>query len=103
MNNKVNTIIDIIGSVRAIVNEADRMRNAYFFQSTQSAGARRSYEKYHSHDSVEWTENGHTFTAKYTVTCRCSNVYAAGEYTKDGKRTTLTDIKNSLARMEKGV
>ena len=88
-----------INAIRAIIEEAETMKNAYFFKSPTSAGGRRSYEKYHSHDMIEWEDNGHTYTAKYIVSCSCSNVYAKGEYTKDGKPTTLTAIKNSYMRL----
>ena len=89
----------IISAVKAIVNEADYMRNAYFFTPPSAAGARRSYEKHHSHPVVEWEENGHQYSAEYVVDCSCRNVYATGIYYRDGKRTTLTAIKNSLKRM----
>ena len=89
----------IIRNLTAIIEEADKMKSAYFFQPPTSAYARRSYERYHSHDVVSWTEGGHEYTAAYNVKCSCRNVYARGEYTKDGKKTTLTAIKNSLNRM----
>lgn len=89
-----------INSIRAIVAEAEAMRNAYFFRPPTNAGSRRSYEKYHSHDKVTWVENGHEYTAEYTVSCSCANVYAHGVYTRDGKRTTITTIRNSLKRLE---
>lgn len=92
----------MINQIRAIVDEAENMRNAYFFKSPGHASSRRWYEKQHSHDEITWTENGHVFTASFTVSCSCSNVYARGEYTRDGKKTTLTAIKNSLKRLEKG-
>ena len=91
---------ETIQAVRAIIAEADRMRNAYFFTPAGNASGRRSYEKYHSHPAVTWTESGHEYTAEYTVSCSCRNVYASGTYTRDGKKTTLTAIKNSLQRME---
>lgn len=89
-----------ITAVKAIVEEADRMKNSYFWDSPGSAGARRYYEKQHSHDLTAWEEGGHKYTAEYKVSCSCRNVYAKGIYTKDGKVTTLTAIKNSLKRME---
>lgn len=92
---------DITGKIAAIIDEAEKMRGAYFFSSPTSAGARRSYEKYHSHDMIEWQESGHTYTAAYTVSCSCSNVYAKGHYTKDGQPTTLTAIKASYKRLTK--
>lgn len=86
--------------IKAIIDEAETMKGAYFFQPPKNASGRRSYEKKHSHDEVHWTEGGHEYTAAYTVTCSCSNVYASGSYTKDDKRTTLTAIRNSYNRMK---
>lgn len=93
---------EIIQALRDIVAEADAMKSAYFFTPPAGAGARRSYEKRHSHDKIEWEEGGHTYSAAYTVRCSCKNVYTDGVYTRDGKKTTLTAIKNSLRRMEAG-
>lgn len=89
----------IITAISAIINEAEKMKNAYFFAPPSSAGGRRSYERYHSHDTIAWEEGGHTYTAAYTVECSCNNVYARGTYTRDGKPTTLTAIRNSYKRL----
>lgn len=92
-------LVSTITAVQAIVNEAETMRGAYFFQSPGNARSRRWYESNHSHPEVRWTDGKGTYTASYTVSCSCRNVYASGTYTKDGKKTTLTAIKNSLNRM----
>lgn len=88
--------------VRAILDEAVKMKNAYYFRPPTSAGARRSYERYHSHDAVEWMEGGHKYSAAFTVSCSCNNVYATGIYKKDGNKTTITAIRNSYNRMMEG-
>ena len=90
---------ETIAAIAAIIDTAERLRNSYFFPPLQSAGTRRSYEKRHTHDTVTWTESGHTYTAAYSVRCTCSAVYASGDYTRDGKKTTLTAIRNSYNRM----
>lgn len=90
----------LIESIELIVMEAETMKNAYFFRSPVTASARRSYERIHSHDVIEWIEGENVYTAEYRVRCSCNNVYAEGVYTKDGKRTTLTAIKNSLKRLK---
>lgn len=91
---------EIINKINAIVEEATFMKNAYFWNPPCNATGRRSYEKQHSHSVVEWNEGGHHYTAEYTVSCSCKNIYAYGTYTRDGKKTTLTAVKNSLNRME---
>ena len=88
-----------LAAIAAIIDEAERMRNAYFFPPISSASSRRAYERRHSHDEITWTESGHTYTAEYEVSCSCANVYARGTYTRDGKKTTLTAIRNSYKRM----
>lgn len=95
------TIPMIISRIEEIINEAERMKGAYFYTSPMNASGRRSYEKFHSHSPVEWVEGGHKYSAKYTVECSCRNVYAKGYYYKDDKKTTLTAIKNSLKRLKK--
>lgn len=91
---------NIIKALENIINLAEKMKNAYFWKSPGSAGMRRSYEKQNSAEKIEWTENGHVYTAEYITTCSCKNIYAHGEYTRDGKKTTLTAIKNSLERLK---
>ena len=85
--------------IKAIIDEAETMKNSYFWKSPSTAGDRRAYERYHSHDKVEWEEGGHKYTAEYTVKCSCNNIYAYGNYTKDNNKTTLKAIKNSYKRL----
>lgn len=92
-----------IESVKKVVMEAAEMKNSFFWKPPYGADGRRRYEQEHSHDRVEWEENGHEFSAEFSVKCTCSNIYAYGTYTRDGKKTTLTGIKNSLKRMEQEV
>ena len=82
-----------------IINEAEYMKKSYFWSPPERASARRSYERTHSHNRVEWEEGGHKYSAMYVVDCSCKNVYAKGYYTKDGNKTTLTAIKNSYKRL----
>ena len=90
-------------TISEIIEEAERMKGAYFFTPPCNASGRRSYEKHHSHGPVEWDEGGHHYTAEYSVNCSCRNVYASGNYTKDGNKTTLTAIRNSFKRLQKEV
>lgn len=92
---------EITNAIKIIIDEAETMKQAFFFSSPTSAHSRRSYEKKHSHSMVEWDEGNHHYTAEFTVECSCRNVYAHGKYTKDGNKTTLTAIRNSYNRMAK--
>lgn len=94
---------EIIRALEGIVEEAEKMKNAYFFNPPCHASERRAYEKKHSHERVEWEEGGHTWSAKYDVSCSCKNIYTSAEYTKDGVKTNLTAIRNSLKRMKASI
>lgn len=90
---------EALPALARILTEAEAHRNAYFFTAPGSAGARRSYEKRHTVPEFSWTEGGHTFTAEFTVSCSCRNVYARGYYTRDGAKTTLTAVRGSYNRL----
>ena len=89
-----------INQIKSIIDVAEKMRNAYFFKSPDTAGFRRSYERKYSRPEITWNDGKDIYTAAYSVSCSCRNVYAYGTYTKNGKKTTLTAIKNSLKRLE---
>lgn len=95
-----DNLVKLIKKIEEIVYEAEKMKGAYFYTPPENASLRRSYEKYHSHGPVEWSEGGHTYSAEYEVSCSCRNVYAKGYYYRDEKRTTITTIKNSLKRLK---
>lgn len=90
----------IMTKLNNIISLAEEMRNAYFWSSPGNAASRRWYERNHSVDKIEWDEGGHHYTAEYDTTCSCHHIYASGYYTRDGKKTTLTAIRNSYKRME---
>lgn len=85
--------------IENLINTAEKFKSSYFWNPPCHAFERRSYEKKYSIPEFTWEENGHNYSAEYTVSCSCKNVYASGTYYKDGKKTTLTAIKNSLKRM----
>lgn len=90
----------LIRKISEIIDESYTQKNSYFRFPMQSASSRRWYEKRHSHDKVEWVEGGHSYSAEYSVSCSCRNIYAKGYYYRDGIKTTLTTIKNSLKRLQ---
>lgn len=90
---------NIVATVAAIVETAERFRSAYLWDAPKYASSRRYMERQNTYREVEWTEGGRVYTAKYDVSCSCRNVYASGTYTRDGDVTNLTAIRNSLKRM----
>ena len=96
----INTNKEIVAKIEALVEDAETMKNSYFWNSPSTASARRSYEKKLTHEEISWIDGKDTYTAEFVVTCSCKNIYAQGRYTKNGNKTTLTAIKNSLKRLQ---
>ena len=92
-----------VAAIGAIIKTAKKLKNAYFWKPSSNADGRRYDEKRYTHPRVEWIEGGHTYAAAYKVQCSCKNFYAWGEYEKDGKKTTLTAIRNSYKRLTEKV
>ena len=91
---------DIKEKILDVIYEVDRCKGSYFWKPSGGASTRRYNERKHSIPEFSWCENGDTYTAAFVYQESCNNVYAYGVYTKNGKKTTLTAIKNSLKRME---
>ena len=91
---------ETICALKHLIEIADHYRYAFYMTPPSSAGWRRSEEKQGTVPEFSWTEGGHKYTACYKVACSCAHVYASGYYTRDGKKTNLTAIKNSLKRLE---
>ena len=92
--------IETIHQISSLIAVADHYRYSYYMTPSSLAAGRRLEEKRGTVPEFTWTEGGHKYTACYKVTCSCVHVYASGYYTRDGKKTNLTTIKNSLARLE---
>lgn len=92
--------IETINLLKKLVATADHYRYAFYMTPFSSAAGRRWEEKRCTVPEFTWAEGGHKYTACYKVTCSCAFVSAKGYYTRDGKKTTLTAIKNSLKRLE---
>lgn len=86
--------------LKALVAVADYYRYSFYMTPPSSAAGRRYEEKRATVPEFTWIEGGHKYTACYKVTCSCTYVYARGYYTRDGKKTNLTAVKNSLKRLE---
>lgn len=94
-----NYSIKTVADVKDIFAQAEKFRNVYFWKPEASEGIRRSMERRESRPTVEWDEGGHHYTAQFDVTWTCSHTEAKARYTKDGKKTTVVAIRNSLKRM----
>lgn len=88
-----------ICDIQEVIDMADKMRYAYFWDNNQNAQEREYYDKKHSTPEVCWKEGGHTYSAEFCTNSSRHNVYAKGYYFKDDKRTNLKAIRCSCDRM----
>ena len=93
------TKTEIIKRLEKIVLTAEKMQKAYYFTPPKKAAQRRLYEAQNTIPEITWTDGKDEYTAAYTVQCSAHNVYAKGKYTRNGEKTTLKAIRNSLNRM----
>lgn len=91
---------ETIVKLEDIIEEAQKLKHAYFFTPPRTSTGREMYEEEHSWDMVSWEENGDEYTAEFKVECSAKHIIAKGYYTKNGNKTNLTAIKNSLKRLK---
>lgn len=94
------TRTETIRMLKVLVSIADYYRNASYMTPPANAAERRQEDYRGTVPYFEWSEGGHKFSACYKVQCTISRIYARGVYTRDGKKTTLLAVKNSLKRLE---
>lgn len=92
---------ETLNAVRDILIQSAKFSRAYWWKPQATANSRRETERYESRPTVEWDESGHHYTARFDVECHYTYTEGKGYYTKDGKRTTATAIRNSANRMER--
>lgn len=98
---KTGEINAIIYNIERIEELAEKYRNCYFWSSEgTTADERRRQEARDSVPLISWTEGGHEYSAEWTLRISCKNYYINAEYTRDGKKTTFTAIRNSKKRLE---
>lgn len=96
---KIEKKQETINKVGEIIAAAEKYKNAYFFTPPASASGRRWLENKYNLPEVEWKDGNDTYTASFSLECSCRNIYTSSCYTKNGKVTNLTAIRNSYKRL----
>ncbi len=88
-----------ITELEYLFNQDRKYKKCYFWNSYGNSQDRGRRSREESIPEFSWDEGGHHYTAEFVVEYKYSYVKARGHYTKDGKKTNLTAIKNSYKRM----
>lgn len=104
IGNKHDSRLETLTKLENLFDTVDRYKNSYMWNTDNGNISAREYkEKRDTIDEFEWYDSGDKYTAEFTVKYTRNNVYAKGIYTKNGKQTTLTAIKNSYNRLLQAV
>lgn len=90
---------ELVKAIDNLVDQCDHLKNAYFWTPPKSAAGRRAYEKKNSCDKIEWTDEKDNYSAELIVDCSAKNIYVTKNFFRNGKKTTLLAIRNSLERL----
>ena len=91
---------EIIAHLENVIDTAETCRNAYFWTPGGTASSRRRNESRRNIPAVEFEIGKDTWEIGYSYSESCSNVYASGAYYRNGKKTTLTAVRNLLKKLE---
>ena len=94
------TQIETIHKIRALISVAEHYRNAIYMPAPLTMNEVIQEEIRGTVPYFTWWDCNTKFTACYIVKCKYRCIFARGYYTRDGKKTNLTAIKNSLKRLE---
>ena len=94
------TRIETIHKIRALIAVAEHYRNAFYMPVPLTMNEVIQEEVRGSVPYFSWLDGDTKFTAFYIVKCKYNHIFAKGYYTRDGKKTNITAIKNSLKRLE---
>lgn len=94
------TRIETIHKIRALIAVAEHYRNAFYMPVPLTMNECIQEEIRGAVPYFSWFDGNTKFTACYIVKCKYNHIFAEGFYTRDGKKTNITAIKNSLKRLE---
>ena len=94
------TRIETIHKIRALIAVGEHYRNAFYMPAPLTMNDVIQEEIRGAVPYFSWFDGDTKFTACYIVKVKYNHIFAKGYYTRDGKKTNLTAIKNSLKRLE---
>lgn len=91
--------METLAKIENIINICEKCKNAYFWTPGGNRRSRSYYEDKYTSTPVEWDEGGHHYSAWTDMRLSGRNAYFKSYFSKDGKRTTLTAVRNSAKRI----
>lgn len=79
------------------VENHDRLTNSFFWTPSGNAGVRRSNE---NRNNFYYENSRYDISVENNYSESCANCYYKGIFYVDGKKTTVTKIKNIISSLE---
>ena len=95
--NRTAELKQIKNRLKEIVERHEKFSNAYFWTPSQNASGRRNAEK---RNNVFFESSILNISAKNDYSESCHHVYYKGIFYVDGKKCTVTKIKNIISALE---
>lgn len=98
------TDVQILSLICIIIGNHEKFKKACFMKGFDTYKERKAFNEKYTVPYTEFDYNGHRYSVQYDVKAYNTGIYVKGTYTKDGKKTTLTAIKNIYKQLiAKGV
>lgn len=92
---------DLFEAYDSLCRSISRTQGCYFWRGDNGNRAARDWRaQQYEIPEFSWVEAGHTYTAAFSFYQTRNRTIASGSYTKDGKKTTITAIRNSVNRLK---
>ena len=96
--NRTKQLSEVKNRLAEIVDRHEKLSGSYFWRPNGSASSRRWAEK-KNNDKFETNLFG-GIVAENDYRESCKNVYYRGHFVVDGKKTTVTKIKNIIQALD---
>lgn len=90
---------DFITQLRDLERKVNYLRGGRIWKAPKHFADRRILEDELNTPLLKWIDGDHIYTAEIRVFCGGDSVYISTNFTKDGRKTVYTEIKDSIHRM----
>lgn len=95
--NRTKQLQELKRNLEIAVANHDRLKNSYFWTPGSHASSRRSNE---SRNNFAYENDRYGISVENSYSESCKNVYYKGIFYVDGKKTTVTKIKNIINALD---
>lgn len=92
---------ELLTKLKKLIDIHDRYQHSFYYSPAPSAASRRFNEAKNSVPTFSFTFGGDLYSLAYEYRETCKNIYAKGQYYRNGIRITVREIRKLVALIEK--